>query len=54
MLLMMPLMSLWIGFIMPAAMGLYWIMNSVLGVVRDVVPHLHLQEADGQGGRQSA
>ena len=37
MLLMMPLMSLWIGFIMPAAMGLYWIMNSVLGVVRDVV-----------------
>ena len=37
MLLIMPLMSLWIGFIMPAAMGLYWIMNSVLGVVRDVV-----------------
>ena len=37
MLLMMPLMSLWIGFVMPAAMGLYWIMNSVLGVVRDVV-----------------
>ena len=37
MLLIMPLMSLWIGFIMPAAMGLYWIMNSVLGVIRDVV-----------------
>ena len=37
MLLIMPLMSLWIGFIMPAAMGLYWIMNSVLGIVRDVV-----------------
>ncbi len=37
MLLMMPLMSLWIGFVMPAAMGLYWIMNSVLGVLRDVV-----------------
>ena len=37
MLLIMPLMSLWIGFIMPAAMGLYWIMNSILGVIRDVV-----------------
>ena len=37
MLLIMPLMSLWIGFVMPAAMGLYWIMNSVLGVIRDVV-----------------
>ena len=37
MLLIMPLMSLWIGFVMPAAMGLYWIMNSVLGIIRDVV-----------------
>lgn len=35
--LMMPLMSLWFCFIMPAAMGIYWISNSVLGMIRDVV-----------------
>jgi len=31
----MPLMSLWFCFIMPAAMGVYWIGNSVFGMVRD-------------------
>ena len=35
--MMMPLMSIWICFIMPAAMGIYWIANSVFGMVRDVV-----------------
>lgn len=35
--LMMPLMSVWFCFIMPAALGIYWIVNSVLGIVRDVV-----------------
>lgn len=35
--LMMPLMSVWFGFIMPAALGIYWILNSVIGIVRDVV-----------------
>lgn len=33
--LMMPLMSIWICFIMPAALGIYWIANSVLGMGRD-------------------
>ena len=33
--LMMPLMSVWICFIMPAAMGIYWIANSVFGMARD-------------------
>ena len=33
--LMMPLMSIWICFVMPAAMGIYWIANSVFGIVRD-------------------
>ena len=33
----MPLMSLWFCFIMPAAMGIYWISNSVFGMVRDYV-----------------
>ncbi len=33
--LMMPLMSIWICFIMPASMGIYWIANSVFGMIRD-------------------
>ena len=33
----MPLMSVWICFIMPAAMGIYWIANSVFGMVRDLI-----------------
>ena len=35
--IMMPLMSLWFCFIMPAAMGIYWISNSLFGMVRDYV-----------------
>ena len=33
--LVMPLTSIWICFIMPAAMGIYWIANSVFGIARD-------------------
>ena len=33
--MMMPLMSVWICFVMPAAMGIYWIANSVFGMIRD-------------------
>ena len=33
--LMMPLMSVWICFVMPAAMGIYWIANSIFGMARD-------------------
>ena len=35
--LMMPLMSIWICFVMPAAMGVYGIANSVFGMIRDFV-----------------
>ena len=31
----MPLLSLWIGFTMPAALGVYWIANSVFQTVQD-------------------
>ena len=31
----MPLISLWICFSMPAALGVYWIFNSLLGIARD-------------------
>ena len=35
--LLMPAMSLWFCFIMPAAMGVYWIGNSVFGMARDFI-----------------
>ena len=35
--LLMPLTSLYIGFIMPAALGLYWIYNSVLALVQELI-----------------
>ena len=34
---MMPLVSLYICFIMPAALGLYWIFTSLLGILQDVI-----------------
>lgn len=37
MMIIMPLMSLWIGYIMPAALCIYWIMNSITNTTRDVV-----------------
>ncbi len=35
--LMMPLMSVYICFIMPAAMGIYWIEQSVLGIIQEAI-----------------
>lgn len=35
--LMMPLMSLYICFIMPAALGIYWIYQSVLGIIQEMI-----------------
>ena len=35
--LMMPVMSLWIGYSMPATMAIYWIANSVFTTVRDLI-----------------
>ncbi|MCR5664776.1 MAG: YidC/Oxa1 family membrane protein insertase [Oscillospiraceae bacterium] len=35
--LVMPLMSVWFCFIMPAAMGVYWIANSLFGMARDFI-----------------
>ncbi len=37
MLLMSPLMSLWIGFSMPAALSVYWVANNVLGMVQELI-----------------
>lgn len=35
MMIMQPILSLWIGFTLPAALGFYWITNSVLAVVQE-------------------
>ncbi len=36
-LMMMPLMSIWFAFIMPSAMGIYWIANSILIIIQELV-----------------
>ena len=35
--MMMPLMSVWICFTMPAVMGLYWVEQSVLGIIQELI-----------------
>ena len=35
--LMMPLMSVWICFMVPAAIGVYWIFKSLIGVLKQVI-----------------
>ncbi|MBR2582071.1 MAG: membrane protein insertase YidC [Oscillospiraceae bacterium] len=57
--LMMPLMSLWFCFIMPAAMGIYWSANSIFGMIRDFIltriykRKLDLEDAERNAERQA-
>ena len=44
MMIMMPLMSLWIGFSMPAAISVYWIAQAVFGTVQDVMLTKHFRK----------
>jgi YidC/Oxa1 family membrane protein insertase len=37
MMLIMPLTSVWICFIMPAALGVYWIFNTLFAIIQDVI-----------------
>ena len=39
--IMMPLMSVYICFIMPAALGMYWIYQSLLGIVQELILNKH-------------
>lgn len=39
--LFMPLMSLYIGFVMPAALGVYWIAQYVFGIIQEVILNKH-------------
>ncbi len=57
--LMMPLISLWIGFSMPAALGMYWIFTSALAIVQELVLNKHYgkliaAEAAERNARQRA
>lgn len=53
--LMMPLMSIWICFIMPAAMGIYWIANSVFGMARDfILTKLFKKQLDKEDAERAA
>ena len=44
MMLMMPLMSLFFGFIMPVGMSLYWIAQSILGILQDWLLTTHYRK----------
>lgn len=58
--MMMPLMSLWIGFTLPAALGVYWIANSVLQAVQDLIlnklfsKQMELEESEKEKAKREA
>lgn len=58
--IMMPLMSLWFCFTMPAAMGLYWIVNSVFMTIQEVLlgkfytKKLNAEEDEREAKREAA
>lgn len=57
MMLFMPLMSLWFCFIMPAAISIYWIAQSVFSLVQDYFLTLHYRkkyDAEDEVRRQKA
>lgn len=35
--IMMPMMSVWISFMVPAAIGVYWIFKSLIGIVKQII-----------------
>ena len=57
---MMPLMSVYIAFIMPAALGIYWIANSVFTILENVLLHgilkkkMDAEEAEREAKREAA
>ncbi len=54
MLIIMPLMSLWIGFTLPAGMCVYWITNSVLSVLQEIISGKILKKDYEQAQRKIA
>ena len=45
MMLMMPLMSLYIGYTLPTALGIYWVANSVTQIVQDNILDKHYKKS---------
>ena len=41
---MMPIMSLWIGFTVPAALSVYWLISGVLGTITDTIMTRHYRK----------
>lgn len=41
---MMPIMSLWIGFTVPAALSVYWLISGVLGTITDTIMTKHYRK----------
>ncbi|MGI6028660.1 MAG: YidC/Oxa1 family membrane protein insertase [Candidatus Heteroscillospira sp.] len=53
--IMMPLMSAYIGFIMPAAMGVYWIANSVFAIIQEIILNSHFKKVlDAEAAERNA
>ena len=44
MLMMMPLMSIWFGFILPVGLSFYWICNNVLAIVQDLLMNVWVKK----------
>ncbi len=58
--IMMPLMSLWICFSMPAALGLYWIVNSLFAMIQEAIlgkfytQKINAEEEEREAKREAA
>ena len=52
MLYMMPLMSVYFGFILPASIGIYWIANNILSIVQELILHQMTKNQDFSGSTQ--
>ena len=60
MMLMMPLMSIYIGFILPASLGIYWIANSAFSIIQEATlgkyfnKKIQAEEDERQAKREAA
>lgn len=54
MMLMTPLMSLWIGFIMPAGLGIYWVAQNLLSMVQEFISAKMLKKDYEKAAEQRA
>ena len=48
MMLMVPLMSVWFGFILPAGVGIYWITSNIVTMIQEILITEYLVKEDGK------